>query len=179
MEQTPLTKQQVIEEIETYLYKTETTYKNIKKNSDRIYNRTTRVIKTVFASIVILLVFNVYFIYTSKEAIISMVTSMNDMYIHFGNMSDQVHGITGSVVKMSGHIEVLPEMAKSMTSMDNTVVNMNANVQLMQSDVWVMSKDIGSINSNITNITYRFDKVTDNMRNIGSDVNQMSRIIPF
>jgi methyl-accepting chemotaxis protein len=179
MEQTPLTKQQVIEEIEVYLNTAEMNYNVIKKNSDRIYSRTTRIIKIVFSSIGLLLLFNIYFIYTSKEAIVSMVSSMNEMYIHFGNMSDQVHGITESVTKMTAHIEVLPNMAENMNSIDNIVIRMNKNMQLMHNDIWIMSKDIGNINNNITNITYRFDKVTDNMKNIGSNVNQMSRIIPF
>ena len=179
MEDTPLTKQQVIEEMAVYLNATEMNYEVIRKNSDRIYRRTTRIIKIVFFSIGLLLVSNAYFIYNFGEAIVSMVSSMDDMYIHFGNMATQVHGITESVVNMTAHVEALPIMAESMDSMNNTVGNMNTNVQLMNNDIWLMSKDIGSINHSIIDITYHFDQVNENMNNIGGDVNQMSRIIPF
>ena len=178
MEKTPLTKKHVIEEIEIYLNATEINYQVIQKTSNRIYRRTTRIIKTVFISIGLLLVANIYFIYDFRQGIVTMTSSMTDMYDHFGNMHNQVHGITESVVKMTNHIDVLPSMNESMTSMDHTLVNINADVQFMQVEVGLMSKDVGSINHNITDMTYRFDQVNDNMNKIGDSVHQMSRSIP-
>ena len=179
MEQTPLTKQQVLEDMEAYLNATEIHYEAIEKNSNKIYKKTTRIINTVFLSIGVLLVINIYFIYNFGEGVIMMLTSMNEMYEHFGNMSVQVHGISDSVAKMTTHIDGLPTMAESINSMSNTVLNMNTNVQLMQGEVGFMAKDIGSINQNITDMTYNFEQVTNNMITIGHDVNQMSLIIPF
>ena len=178
MEQTPLTMKQVIEEIEDYLNTTEMEYEIIQRKSNQIYRRTTRIIKSVFFLIGLLLLINIYFIYDFGEGIVSMASNMNEMYIHFGNMSNEVHGITESVVKMTGHITVLPHMAESMDSMNNTVVNMNANVQVMQGEVGYMAKDVDAINHNITDMTYHFEEVNDNMNNISDSVHDMSRTIP-
>ena len=104
MEDTPPTMNQVIEDMAVYLNATEMNYQIIQKRSDQIYRRTTRVIKTVFTSIGLLLAINIYFIYNFGEGIVSMVSSMDEMYGHFGNMANQVHGITESVEKMTAHI---------------------------------------------------------------------------
>ncbi len=179
MEPTPITKKQVIEDIETYLNTTEIYYEAINKKSHTIYNRTTRIIYTVFISIGVLLFINSYFIYDFGVSVVSMMTSMEDMYKHFGNMSTQVHGISESVAKMTIHIDGLPIMAESINSMNDTVINMNTNVQSMQGEVKLMANNIGSINQNITDMTYNFEQVTKNMNTISHDVNQMSSMMPF
>ena len=178
MDTTPLTMKQVIEDMEVYLDATEINYQTIQKNSERIYRGTTRVIKTVFSLIGVLLIINVYFIYDFGKGIVSMASSMNEMYTHFGNMAYQVHGITQSVEKMAAHIEVLPHMAESMDSMNQTLTDMNTNMQLMEGEVGLMSNDINSINQDMTDMTQRFDQVNGNMDNIGNNVKQMSRTVP-
>jgi len=178
MDQNPLTMNQVIEEIEVYLNATEMNYEVIQKNSNRIYRRTTRIIKTVFILIGLMLLINTYYIYDFGEGIVLMVSSMNEMYAHFANMGNQVQGITQAVEKMTSHIEVLPSMVESMNSMNQTVVEMNSNVQLMQGEVNYMAKDVDSINNNMTDMSYRFEELNYNMDNIGDSVHEMSRTIP-
>ena len=178
MNQTSPTMHQVIEEMEVYLNETEIKYQIIQNNSDRIYKRTTRIIKTVFSLIGLLLLINIYFIYNFGEGIVSMLSSMNEMYTHFGNMGNQVSGITESVVKMTAHITVLPDMAESMDSITNTVVNMNTNVHSMQGEVSYMAIDMGSINNDMSDMTNRFELLNESMTHMGSSVHDMSRIIP-
>jgi len=178
MDQNPLTMNQVIEEIEVYLNATEMNYEVIQKNSNRIYRRTTRIIKTVFILIGLMLLINTYYIYDFGEGIVLMVSSMNEMYVHFANMGNQMQGITQAVEKMTSHVEVLPSMAESMNSMNQTVVEMNSNVQLMQGEVNYMAKDVDSINNNMTDMSYQFDELNYNMYNIGDSVHEISRTIP-
>lgn len=178
MEKKTLTKQEVIHDMQNYLNKTEAHFQVIQKNSDKIYKRTTRVIQTVFATIGILLLFNLYFIYDFSKGILSMTSSMQGMYIHFGKMTDQVHGITKSVKDMTSHIDVLPSMAKSMDSMNQSVTNINTNVHYMQGEVGLMHKDVDSINTNMSDMSYRFEQTNGNIDEIESSVHQMSRAIP-
>jgi len=178
MSQTQLTMHQVIEEMETYLNETEVTYKSIQRRSDKIYERTTRIIKAVFSLIGLLLLLNIYFIHNFGEEIFSMLGSMNDMYNHFGNMGTQVQGITQSVEKMSSHITVLPSMSASMDSMNNTIININSNVHIMQKEVGYMSRDIGLINHDMLDMTMRFEQLNESMHDIGKSVHTMSRVVP-
>lgn len=178
MEETTITKRQVIQEMEAYLDSTEAQFKRIKQNSDRIYKRTSRVIQIVFFSIGLVLIANMYFIYDFTQGILSMISSMNEMYLHFGNMTAHVHGITESVVSMTTHIEVLPNMAENINSMNHTVANMNNNVQSMQGEVGIMAQDVGSINNSLGDMTHRFDQVNGDMDKIGESVHQMSRVVP-
>jgi len=169
---------QVLEGMAIYLNTAESNYQMIQKNSERVYRRTTRIIKTVFILLGLLLVVNTYFIYNFGEEIVLMVSKMNDMYVHFGNMATQVDGITRSVEQMSSHVNVLPQMNDSMNSMSNTVSGMNTNVHVMQTEVDYMAQDINTINDNMTSMTHRFDQVNENMLHIEDDVDQMSRIVP-
>lgn len=178
MQKDPLTMKQVIEEMEIYLNNTEMTYEVVQKNSERIYKRTTRIMRTVFISIGVLLAVNVYFIYDFGAGIISMVSNMNKMYTHFGNMAIQVHGIAGSVKKMTSHVEVLPKIAQSMDSMNHTVDNMNTNVHLMQSEVNLMANNVDGINNNMISMSDRFEKVNGNVHSIDKNAHQMSELMP-
>jgi len=150
MKNTEPTLNEVIEEFAIYLSRTEQSYEVIEKNSNRIYRRTTRIIKTVFSVIGILLVVNMYFIYGFGNGILSMVSSMEQMYTHFGKMSVQVSSITRSVEKMSSHVDVLPEMA---TSIDN-------------------------INQDMVHMSKSFEQVNKDMDNVENSVNDISRPIP-
>lgn len=178
MNHSAISMKQVVDEIDTYLENTEKHYEVIQKNSNRIYKRTTRIIKSVFFLTGILLMINIYFVYNFGTGIISMASNMNEMYAYFGKMSHEVHEITESVQKMTVHIGVLENMNESMFSMNNTMTDINGNVESMQGEIRVISEDVSFIHGHITDIGSRLDEVNGNMYDVGDNVHEMSRTIP-
>ena len=172
------TKSELFEKFTHDLAEMEDELKVICKNSERIYNRTTRVIRTVFTVIGLLVVVNLYFIYDFGRDVLSMIGYMNDMYQHFGRVTENVDYMTKDVVKMGANIELMPEIANKMQSMNQHVGSMASNVEHMQGNVSAMNQDVSSINDDMTSMSYRFNQVNQTVGNMSYNVREMSDTIP-
>lgn len=178
LETPALTKKEVIEAFAARLEETDAELKQIQKRSNSVYKKTTQVIRVVFFSIAVLLVMNLYFIYDFGKGVLTMLNSMEQMYTHFGKVTDEVHTMTKSVANMSDDINALPSMLEQMDSMNQTVHSMNRHVQGMNNEVTHMSKDVKVIHYDMQNMTYRFEQVNRHVSQIGYSVHQMSRAVP-
>jgi methyl-accepting chemotaxis protein len=175
---TQISLQEVISALDSDMQKLESQLEIITSRSQKIYDRTTIIMRTVFYSIGVLTLINFYFIFDFGTNIMVMMQNMQDMYELFGQVTAQVNSITTDVVSMSGNVELIPQISDKMSSMNNTVTQMTGNIHSMQGNVAGMNQDVSSINHNMTDMSGRFDNVNHSMDAMVNNVNQMSRALP-
>jgi uncharacterized protein YoxC len=174
----PLSVQAVVNQINHDMMQLETQLEQITEHSHHIYHKTTIIMRTVFLSIGVLTLLNFYFIVDFGKNIIIMIDSMQDMYVHFGRVTDEVDTITKDVVSMSRNVQLMPEISQKMTSMNHTVTDMTGSISGMQKEVSLMKRDVVGINHNMNNMSLRFVNVNHSMDSMVHQVDQMSRTIP-
>jgi uncharacterized protein YoxC len=168
----------VVDQFDQNISKLESQLQGITEKSSVIYRKTTMVIRTVFISIGLLMLVNLYFIFDFASNILVMINSMEAMYTHFGNVTEQVHGMTGDVKNMSENVALMPAIADKMGSMNGHVQSMTQNVDAMQGNVAIMKEDVVGINADMGQMSQRFVNVNQSMDGMVGNVNQMSRPIP-
>ena len=132
----------------------------------------------LFLGIGLLALANIFFINRLVHEFSVIIHSMNDMYVHFGKVSDRMSYMRDYVVKMEQDIRLMPVIGQQMDEMSMNVNVMSQNVAGMGKTIVDMDSKIGALNTSVRDMTLRFRNVNASVGNIGWDVNQMSKPIP-
>lgn len=132
----------------------------------------------LFLGIGLLALANIFFINRLVHEFSVIIGSMNDMYVHFGRVSDRMSHMRDYVVRMEQDIRLMPVIGQQMDEMSANVQAMSQNVTGMGQTIVDMDQKIAALNVNVRDMTARFRNVNASVGNIGWDVNQMSKPIP-
>ena len=120
----------------------------------KIAARTSFVLRVVFATLFISSVYLVFMIQMASSMGI-MTGHLESMYGGFGSMSQDMREITRMVDSMGNSISGLPDIAGSMTEMDEHVSAMGGSVNGMNTSMTAIDKDMAWIDLNMREMTGR------------------------
>ena len=172
MRDTPL--EQLIET----LHHVEQDLKERTENKQKSRHDFSKTMKIIFAFLGCLALANIYFVNSLTQEIKVMISSMVEMYEHFGRMSDQMQDMTTYVKSMENDIEMMVIMKKQMGQMNGEVFSMTQDMNAMSHDMENMDVRIYSMNINVQQMAQRFRHMNMNVGNMGYNVNQMSNVVP-
>lgn len=141
----------------------------------RIANKTRFIMRVVFFTLIISLIFLVYMIYQMSNNMTVMTSHLEDMYSNFGIMSQEMHAITHTVDSMGRNVTGMPVIAQSMASMRKDVRAMNHSLNLMNQSVHGMDSDVFKINSSMQKMNWSLYNMNQSVYRMGYDVNEMSQ----
>ncbi len=134
--------------------------------------------KVIFAVLGCLALANIYFVNSLTQEVKVMISSMVEMYQHFGRMSEQMQDMTVYVKSMENDIEMMPIMNQQMGQMNQEVSSMSNDMNAMRTDMEGMDQRITTMNKDVQQMSLRFRHMNANVGNMGYNVNQMSNVVP-
>lgn len=150
----------------------------INKVATRIAAKTNRIIKWVMILLSIISIFLVYLVYSMSNYLAVMLGHLDDMYVEFGVMSENMQVITRSVESIGGNISGMPIIAENMNVMTTDLQRMTGSVQGIRLEMTGMETNTGNIGLDTQEMAQRFDNLGRAINHIGYNVNQMGKPLP-
>ena len=150
----------------------------IDKTATRIASKTSRIIRIVMVTLLVASLFLSFLVYAMTNYLAVMLGHLDDMYVEFGIMSENMQVITHSVDNIGGNISGMPVIAQNMNSMSTDLYDMVGSVQNIQLEMSGMENNTGKLGVNTGEMAYRFDNLNRVVNHIGYNVNQMGKPIP-
>ena len=141
----------------------------------RIARRTSFVIKTVFAILIISSFYLLYMIFQMSSNMTIMTTHLESMYGRFGTMAGDMHEIASLVDSMGSSISGISTIADSMTEMDQYVSAMRGSVDGMNTSMTAIDNYMIWINGNMNEMTGRMAGMSHAVNSMSYDVNDMAK----
>lgn len=150
----------------------------VDKVARRISGKTTRIIKWVMLMLCIASLFLVFLVYSMSNYLAVMLGHMDNMYIEFGSMSENMQVITRSVDNIGGNISGMPVIAKNMHSMSSDLNAMVGSMDTIKLEMSAMEGKTAAMSGGTGEMALRLDNLYRAMHHIGYNVNQMGKPIP-
>jgi len=140
----------------------------------RIASRTTSIMKTVFAVLIVSSIYLLYMIFQMSSNMTIMTSRLESMYGRFGTMAGDMREIASLVDSMGNSISGIPAIATSMTEMDQYVSVMTGSVDGMNTSMTAIDNYMTWINGNMNEMTGRMAGMSHAVNSMSYDVNEMA-----
>jgi hypothetical protein len=140
-----------------------------------IARRTSFVIKTVFAILIISSIYLLYMIFQMSSNMTIMTTHLESMYGRFGTMAGDMREIASLVDSMGNSISGISTIAVSMTEMDHYVSAMRGSVDGMNTSMIAINNYMIWINGNMNEMIDRMAGMSHAVNSMSYDVNDMAK----
>jgi methyl-accepting chemotaxis protein len=140
----------------------------------RIARRTSSVIKTVFAILIISSFYLLFMIFQMSSNMTILNTRLESMYGRFGTMAGDMREIASLVDSMGNSISGISTIADSMTEMDQYVSTMIGSVDGMNTSMTAINNYMTWINGNMNEMTGRMAGMSHAVNSMSYDVNEMA-----
>jgi len=127
-----------------------------KQNSRQIRRKTLSFVKLVIALFIAFIIFLIFEGVMLSKNIQLLADDMVLMYQQFGEMSDEMHQMTGNVIKMEKNVKTIPIMTTEMGLMVSSVQTMHQNVSQMKTDVVIMESNLNNITGGMIGLVLTF-----------------------
>ena len=122
--------------------------------------------------------FNIYYVnrlYTESQG---MVTSMTQMYTHFGRVAARMSDMREYVASMEKNIAMMPVIDDEMGAMSIDIEAMTGSVGVMDRYVGVMDQRVATMGVSVGDMSRRFRHLNYNVGGMSYDVRQMAEPVP-
>ena len=125
-----------------------------------------------------LALFNIYYVNKLFAESEGMITSMTQMYIHFGRVAARMSDMRDYVAGMEGNITMMPIIDDEMAAMSSDIGAMSNNVGAMNHYVGVMDQRVATLGVTVPDMSQRFRHLNYNVGRMSFDVRQMAEPVP-
>lgn len=147
----------------------------IDRLSHKIGAKTTRIIRIVLTLLAVVSIYLVGLTINMGQDLAKMITSLDDMYVEFGAMSEDMRKITTHVENMGGNINGMPAIGDNMQLLSSDVGGMLTSMQTINRDMSIMHTNITHVGQGTSEMAYRFYNVQKVVGTMGNDIEQMLR----
>ena len=125
-----------------------------------------------------LALFNIYYVnklFTESEG---MITSMTQMYTHFGHVASRMSDMREYVASMEKNIAMMPIIDDEMAAMSVDIDVITNNVGAMDRYVGEMDQRVATMGVTVLDMSQRFRHLNYNVGRMSFDVQQMAEPVP-
>jgi len=134
--------------------------------------------RVVFAFIGCLALVNLYFVDKLATEFSGMLTSMTQMYTHFGRVASRMSDMRDYVAGMENNIALMPVIGDEMAGMSVDIDAMTHNVGTMTTHIGIMDQRVATMGVTVTDMSRRFRHLNYNVGVMSFDVQQMAKPVP-
>jgi len=149
----------------------------------RHFQITDAVIMMVSFLLVVLAVFNVYYVRVIYKDMGGIVDNMDSMYASLKLVDQDMSNITLTMKSFNGHMQHMQPIHDRMASLAETLPNMSTNMSLMTGDMGFIQQDMGLLHNAMGYIDQRILHMRNAMpvfrENIRAMASPMDMINPF
>ncbi|MBF0255032.1 MAG: hypothetical protein HQL47_00935 [Gammaproteobacteria bacterium] len=153
----------------------------IDKVAGKIANKTTRILKVVMVLLICVAIYLLFLIATMARDMHRMTTHLENMYVQFGSMSQDMQLITGLVLRMEDNVQGIREIAGHMQLLNNDMNGLIGSVSSMNGNMITMNGNIGLISQGTREMSHHFSNLTQNvdyMRHNVGVISSPARMLP-
>ena len=121
---------------------------------------------------------NIYFVNDLTQEVRLVVRNMNEMYGHFGRVSELMLRMRGTVNNMEQNMTMMPIMGEQMAEIGDDTGRMKRDVAHMNSTITTLDQQIGAMNTSVWDMSMRFRNMNFTVGNMGQDVHHFARPVP-
>lgn len=132
----------------------------------------------VFAMLGCLALVNLYFVDQLVAEFEGMLSSMTQMYTHFGRVASRMSDMRGYVAGMEKNIALMPVIGDEMAGMSADVNVMAGNVGEMTTNIGNMDEHVATMGVTVADMSQRFRHLNHNVGIMSFDVQQMAKPVP-
>lgn len=150
---------------------------------DRHFRITDSVIIAISLILVVLAVFNVYYVkivYTDLDGIVS---NMDSMYRNLERVDADMNDIAARVGQFTDHLDHMEPITKSVTEMALVIPSVRLDMQSVTGTMQLIEQDMGMLGQNMMSIDQRVQQMTGGVAlmrvNVRQIANPMSKMNPF
>lgn len=121
---------------------------------------------------------NLYFVNALTQEVKLMILALQEMTGHFGNVSERMQTMTGTIDAMDRSVALMPVIRDQMREIGEQVDRMAGDVAGMRQTTASMDGRMDALTAGVFDMTLRFRGLNRSVAGMGSDVDQMARPIP-
>ncbi|WP_177420189.1 translation initiation factor 2 [endosymbiont of Lamellibrachia barhami] len=129
----------------------------------------------VAAFLMIVAIFNVYYISILWEDLNGIVNSMDSMHTNLQGVSKSMHSVTAKVELIDKHMAHMDEIYSHTESMGELMPSVRESMGAMADEMVLIERDMSHLDGGMSNIELRFIQITDGVGVMRSNVRQISR----
>lgn len=161
----------ISEDMEVFRAEMET----VDRISKKIGSKTSKIIRVVIGLLTCVSVYLLVLTFNMASDLGSMIGRLDDMYVEFGTISDEMNLVTGHVVNMGKNIRGMPTIVLSMRDLNGDVGAMQGAMTTVTNAMDPMSTNMGQIGTETTDMAHRFHNVQRSVNMMRQDVYHMMR----
>ncbi|MES9876019.1 MAG: translation initiation factor 2 [Candidatus Sedimenticola sp. PURPLELP] len=137
------------------------------------------VLMGVSALLIIMAVFNVYFIYVLYQDLNGIVNNMDSMHNNLKEVNVNMAVITGKVGDMDEHLAHMDRIDVQTQSLAQSMPRISGAMSELNTEVATINTDVGLMNGAMSNISHRMGEMTGGVSVMRENVRQISRPMGF
>ncbi len=137
--------------------------------------RTDIYVKLVIALVVILGLFNIYYLSHSYDQMYNIVDDITDMNKKVIKVSTHMISLTDTMEKVNTHIDRMPLVSLSTKSISDRMPNINNSIHNMLLDMNSINHEMDKLTGSLDLLNANFNNITTGIDVMGGNVNQLSR----
>jgi len=147
----------------------------INRLSQKISGKTTRIIKIILSLLTVVSIILVMLTFSMSRDLSGMITSLDDMYVEFGSMSDEMGQITTHVTSMGQNVQGMSSIAGNMQHLNKDVGEMQGALSDVNASMGAIDTNVGRISGGTSEMAFRFQNVKNIIKVMGNDIRSMLR----
>jgi hypothetical protein len=151
----------------------------------RHFRITDGVIIVISLLLMVLAVFNVYYVRVLYEDLNGIVTNMDSMYGHLREVDNDMRVITQRMVEFDSHMGYMEPIHANMGALSRTLPNIRTNMAVMTKDMFGIEQSMGLVGQGMGIIDQRVYLMTGgvatmrhNVRQFGGPIGSMTPFLP-
>ncbi len=151
----------------------------------RHFRITDAVIIMVSFLLVVLAIFNIYYVRVLYKDLDGIVGNMDSMYVNLTIVDNDMTSISRSVELFDAHIGHMKPIHDNIATMAQTLPDMRSNMDLIKGDMNVIEQEMGLIGGTMGNMDQRIQQMLggmsvmrENMRSMANPMGIMNPMLP-
>jgi len=125
--------------------------------------------------LLVMAVFNVYYVRILYQDLDGIVVNMESVHTHLKDISGSMESITGKVAGIDHHMLKMDQIKDHTGSLANNMLLIGGNMQDITDEMGMINRDMYLLSGAMDNIDYRFTTMTGAIVVLRENVHQISR----
>ena len=160
-------------------------YESMNQYADKMHNENEIGLKiakktNLFIRVVIILfiIGSAFIFYKSSglsESMKHLASSIVEMYVHFGEMTENVNAMNNSVREMNQYIKGMPSLSNDVVILKDSITIIKKNIAVIDNDVKQIEFKMNNITGQVHIISQHFIRINGSVSHMQSNTRQMAQ----
>ncbi len=179
-------RQQILDELKHFLREMESDLSCCYQDEIDKQRITTRIIRGTLALMLALVIANSYYLYQLSAGLHNSLVMVDVMAHHFGQVTDSLTRVTGSVTRIASRLQTLDAIDADMAGVTREVVRISGalggisgTITELSDELLRVNQSMGVIDGQVLHMTGNVQQIGGGMQKISGPMNFMNTMMPW